>query len=214
MSRSAVQRRISGLYGIADAGASGGDPERIAAAMLEGGCRLIQLRCKDWHVSDILRVAHAIRPRCRAVDATLMLNDHPELVAEAGADGVHLGQLDVATETARAVLPPGALVGRSTNDLDQLALALQDADYVAFGPVFPTANAGRPKTVRDIDTLTLARTRVPSNVPLVAIGGIDATRLPAVRATGVSAWAVIGAIAQAQDPVAATRALLGTPERP
>ena len=211
MSRSAVQRRISGLYGIADADASGGDPERIARAMLEGGCRLIQLRCKNWLIQDILRVARTIAPRCRAVDATLILNDHPEIVAESGAHGVHLGQLDPATETARALLPPGALIGRSTNDLNQIAQALLDLDYVAFGPVFSTENAGRPKTVRGVEYLAHARSLVPWHVPLVAIGGIDAALLPAVRQTGVSAWAVIGAITKATDPVAATRALLGTP---
>jgi thiamine-phosphate pyrophosphorylase len=75
--------------------------------------------------------------------------------------------------------------------------------------VYPTVNAGRPKTVRGIDALRAARAAVPPGVPLVAIGGIDGSRLADVRATGVDAWAVIGAIARAADREAATRALLG-----
>jgi len=199
--------RIRGLYGIADATAAKGDPERLAAAFLAGGCRLLQLRCKDWSVDDILPVARSVRARCAAVRATFIVNDHVDIALQVGADGVHLGQLDQDTATARALLGPLRLIGRSTGDPDQIANAIPGADYLAFGPIFATENAGRPKPVRDLDALAVARVIVPLDLPLVAIGGLTAAHLPQLRAMGVDAWAVIGAVAGADDPVAATRAL-------
>lgn len=208
--RDEVRARIRGLYGIADATARGtaeDDLEGLVAAMLEGGCRLVQLRCKDWPADEVLAVARRASARCRAVGATFLVNDHAEIAVAADADGVHVGQLDAAPEAVRRIVGPDRIVGRSTNDLDQLRAALVGADYVAYGPVWPTPNAGRPKTVRGPEALAQARLAVPAGFPLVAIGGITAERVPIVRAAGVDAWAVIGAIANAEDPVAATRAL-------
>lgn len=198
--------RISGLYGLADAEASGGDPERLAAAWLDGGCRLLQLRCKDWLHDDIVAVARAVRRRCDAVGAVFIVNDDALAAARVDADGVHVGQLDAATDAVRAIVGPNRCIGRSTNALDQLPPAARGADYVAFGPVWATDNAGRDKGVRGLEALREARRQV--DVPLVAIGGIDASRVAAVRAAGADAWAVIGAVAFAPDPRAAVADLL------
>jgi thiamine-phosphate diphosphorylase len=206
--RSEVAARIRGLYGIADADASGGDPLGLAADLLAGGCRLVQLRCKGWKPEDVERAARELAVRCHRVGATLIVNDWPEIAVSSGSDGVHVGQLDASVEAVRAVVGEGRIIGRSTNDLDQLREALRGADYVAFGPVWETANAGRPKTVRGIDALRAARAAVPPSVPLVAIGGITRARAAEVRAAGASAWAVIGAIAHADDRIAATKALI------
>lgn len=200
--------RVRGLYGIADATAAKGDPERLATALLVGGCRLLQLRCKDWSVDDILPVARSLQARCAALGATFLINDHVDIALRVGADGVHLGQLDQDTATARALLGPNRLIGRSTGDPDQIAAAIVDADYLAFGPVFATPNAGRPKPVRDLEALAIARAIVPVDLPLVAIGGLTAAHIPLLRSMGVNAWAIIGSVADADDPIAATRALL------
>lgn len=192
---------IRGLYGIADAGASGGDPVRMGAWLLEGGCRLIQLRCKEWEPDEVLRAARELRA---LGPATLIVNDLPEVALAAGADGVHLGRLDVDTGTARR-LAPGLLIGRSTNSLEELAALTSIPDYVAFGPVFATENVSRPKEVQGVDRLRRARSL--ARAPLVAIGGITADRLAEVRPL-CDAWAVIGAVATAEDPVAAVRSLL------
>jgi thiamine-phosphate pyrophosphorylase len=206
MNRDAARERIRGLYGIADAQAAGGDPERLAVHLLAGGCRLLQLRCKGWRVEEIEPVAASVARRCREVRATFLINDHPELVAPSGADGVHLGQLDMTTDEARRSLPANALLGRSTHDPLQIAAACADADYVAFGPVFETMNAGRPKVVQGTAALVAARARVPRSIPLVAIGGITLERLPEVYTAGADSWAVIGAIASVGEPTDATRA--------
>lgn len=198
---------VQGLYGIADATASAGDPVRIGAAMLAGGCRWVQLRCKGWGPDDTARAGRELLALCHQVGARLVVNDDPSVAAAIGADGVHLGQLDGPVDAARRLLRPGAVVGRSTGDLAALALAVAEADYVAFGPVWDTPHLSRPKEVRGLDGLRAARAVVPRRVPLVAIGGITEDRLPELRRTGVDAWAVIGAIASAADPVAATARL-------
>ncbi len=204
-----LRERIRGLYGLADAEASGGDPVRLGAQLLQGGCRLVQLRCKGWALDDVEAAARELVARCHAVGATFVVNDHAGVAAAVGADGVHVGQLDDPAEVVRAALGPGRFLGRSTNDLAQVPAALAHADYLAYGPVFPTPHLSRPKTVQGLDALTRARALVPAHVPLVAIGGITAERLPEVRGAGADAWAVIGAIARAADPVRATRELLG-----
>jgi len=206
--RDQVHQRIRGLYGVACADASGGDPMRLVRALLDGGCRLVQVRCKGWDDDELLRVALEAVAACHAVGATLIVNDRPEVAAEASADGVHVGQRDDTDEVVRQAIGPHRILGRSTHDPEVLRRARQGADYVAFGPVFPTPRLSWPKPLQGLHALAEAR-RHAGRTPLVAIGGVDARRLPAVRATGVDSWAVIGAVADAQDPVAATRALLG-----
>jgi thiamine-phosphate diphosphorylase len=200
-------RSIRGLYGIADAEASGGEPERAGAAMLAGGCRLVQLRCKGWSEDDIVSVGRSLLARCRATGATLLVNDLPEVAVAIDADGVHVGPEDGSIASARRIVG-SRIVGWSTNSAEAVHAALAEApDYVAFGPVFPTPRLSRPKSVQGVAAVAAIRGRVP--IPLVAIGGITPENLAQVRATGVDAWAVIGAICASPDPVAATRALLG-----
>ncbi len=203
-----LHQRIRGLYGIADAGGSASDPEKLAISLLTGGCRLIQLRCKGWAEADIVRVGVRIGRHCSNAGALFILNDHPHLVGSVGAKGVHVGQLDVDTVTARTQMPPGAILGRSTHSLAHVDKALQDADYLAFGPIWATTNTVRDKGSRGLRELARVRQRVPTNTPLVAIGGITADRLPTLLAHGVDAWAVIGTIRDADDRVQATRSLL------
>jgi len=206
--RDNVHQRIRGLYGLADAEASGGDPLRLVAALLAGGCRLVQLRCKGWPEADVTLAAREALARCRAAGATFLVNDLPGVAAAVGADGVHVGQRDAAADEVRRIVGPGRIVGRSTHSPEALAEARRHADYVAFGPVFPTPRLSWDKPLQGLEALSAARAHAGST-PLVAIGGIDATRLASVRATGVDAWAVISAVAHADDPVAATRALCG-----
>jgi thiamine-phosphate diphosphorylase len=206
--RDETTTRIAGLYGIADAATSHGDPVGLGADLLDGGCRLVQLRCKDWAPDDVVAAARALGARCRSVGATFIVNDAPDVAAASDADGVHIGQTDGDVADARRVLGPDRIIGRSTGDLDAVRAALVDADYLAFGPIFDTPNLSRFKAVRGIERLTAVRVVVPRSVPLVAIGGITAERLPAIREAGASAWAVIGAVADAPDRGAAIRSLL------
>ena len=201
-----LRAHLRGLYGIADADCGTGDPVRLAEQLLDGGCRVIQLRCKSWSIDDIERAAIAVNQRCVERSALFFVNDHAEVAAAVGATGVHLGQTDISSEVIRRRHGSGLLIGRSTNALDQIPATLPNADYLAFGPVFTTTNLSRAKPVQGLELLSQAR-HLATSLPLVAIGGITKERLGAIKATGVDAWAVISAIAGASDPVAATRDL-------
>ncbi len=192
---------IRGLYGIADA--SFGDPVELGRRLLLGGASALQVRAKDWEPERVGRALERLHPLCQDAGVPLLVNDHAELAGL--CDGVHLGQGD-------GPLPRSGLRGRSTHSLEQLQAALDEgADYVGFGPVFPTRTKLDADPARGLDLL--ARVVQRSTVPVVAIGGIDARRLPSVRATGVQAWAVIRAILADPDPCAAARLYAASGDR-
>ena len=199
-------KQVRGFYGIADTQASA-DPIEMVSQLLAGGCRLIQLRAKNWASDDIELASRDIARRCRQVGALFILNDHPMLVRSVAADGVHLGQSDMSTVRAREMVGPDRLIGRSTNDLDHIANTLKGADYLAFGPVWASTNAGDHKVVQGLEHLQSASRRCDPSVPLVAIGGITVGRIPLVRSAGATAWAAIQAVSTASDPIEATRLL-------
>ena len=199
-----MNSRIKGLYAIADAQTSP-DPVRLAAQMLEGGCRLIQLRAKTWSADDILNAANQIMPLVQRYNAVFIVNDHPHIAAACNAHGVHVGQTDGEAMNVRRIIGPNRILGRSTNSIVEIKRAMEEANYLAFGPIFPTTHLSRPKSVRGLTLLHQARSLCP--LPLVAIGGLNKQRLAEVRRLADS-WAVIGAIAASPDPVAATRELL------
>ena len=203
--RAAVWDKVRGLYGIADACASDDDPVTLAAQLLAGGCRVIQVRCKRWTRDDTRHAAIEIRQRCHAVGALCLINDDAALAAEVGADGVHVGQLDGDSSAIRRVLGPERILGRSTHLPEHIEKALPEADYVAFGPVFSTSNLSVPKPTRGVDGLRAAAQVLGRRVPLVAIGGLWPHHLPDLQRAGADAWAVIGQIASAEDPTQASR---------
>lgn len=203
-----ARRLVRGLYGIADAGAGHGDPVGLGADLLAGGCRLVQLRAKGWSADEVERAGLALQLRCARVGAALIINDHAEVARAVDALGVHVGQEDAPTATVRATLLPHQLLGRSSHDPAQAVLAAKESDYVAFGPIFATTNTVTDKGVRGLHRLAEVRAALGITAVLVAIGGLDDLRIPAVRQAGADAWAVIGAIGGAPDRVAATRRLM------
>jgi len=196
----------SPLYPIADA-AAGRDVVALAEQMLAGGARLLQLRAKDATTRALIDVARAVKQRTDRAGARLIVNDRADVAALVGADGVHLGQDDLPPAAARALLGAGAIIGVSTHTLSQVdaAVAAGGIDYLAFGPIFTTASKRNPDPVQGLDVLRRVRQRC--TLPLVAIGGIDASTAATVRAAGADAIAVISAIAAATDPMRATREL-------
>ncbi|HSP98483.1 MAG TPA: thiamine phosphate synthase [Candidatus Dormibacteraeota bacterium] len=193
------------LYPIADAD-SCADVVALAEAILAGGSRLLQLRAKRTTTRELIDLARAVRERAARAGALLILNDRVDVARLVGT-GVHLGQDDLPPAAARAILGPEAVIGLSTHNLGQLDAALRAGgiDYVAFGPIFATRNKENPDPELGVEAVAAARARCP--LPLVAIGGLTGDSIPAVRAAGADAVAVIGAIAAAPDPAAATRTL-------
>ncbi len=193
-----------GLYGIADAGF--GDPVALGLALADAGVEVIQLRAKGWSEADLLEAARALLPGLRARGSLLIVNDSLAVAAEIGADGVHLGQEDPPWDLteARAALPPGALIGRSTRTLEQV-LAAQDADYLGFGPVYATTTRAGSPAPRG--PALLAEAVRLSARPVVAIGGIGPEGLAEVKAAGAWGWAVISSLLTAPSLIEAARAL-------
>src|SRR5438067_497718 len=176
--------RIRGLYGMVDLPAAGGGVPagRLARALLDGGARVLQLRMKGGTASAMLAVLDELRPLCRAREATLIVNDRLDVALAGGADGAHLGQDDLPLEAARRVAPPPFLLGVSTHSEAQARAAVAGgADYLGFGPCFPTTTKLNPDPVVGLDALA----RVCAlGVPVVAIGGITVERVAEVARAG------------------------------
>lgn len=196
------------LYPIVDADSTP-DVPGFAAAVLAGGARLLQLRAKRATTRALIELAHTLQALATDAGARLIVNDRADVARLVGAAGVHLGQDDLPPAAARAILGPDAIIGTSTHTLAEADAALRAGaiDYLAFGPIFATRSKANPDPEQGLAGLAAVRARCP--LPLVAIGGIDATTIAAVRAAGADAVAVIGAIAAAADPAAATRTLRG-----
>ena len=160
---------------------------------------------------DVFRGVENIPTHLRCAIVTIgkdviIVNDDVEIAAAAGADGVHVGEGDTSVSVARARLGEKAVIGYSTHSIaDVHAVNALSVDYVGFGAVFPTATKGVDHPVPGLAGLREA-VRV-SRHPVVAIGGITAVNLAAVRACGASGYAVLSAITQAADVGAAVRAL-------
>ena len=181
------------------------DDEFLAGA-LRGGVDIVQLRMKGASDDAILAAAR----RFARHDALIIINDRPDLVAAAEADGVHVGQDDMSVAEARALVGPERLVGLSTHTPSEVDGA-DGADYIGVGPVYATpTKPGRPAVGLDL----VRHAGAHSRVPFFAIGGINAGNLAAVRAAGAERVAVVRALTEADDPEATARALrAGLPPR-
>jgi len=186
------------LYPILDAGYLTGAEDRagflrhIVQGLAEAGVGILQYRNKIGGRSEILADARVMRD-ARDSPMLLILNDWPELVVEAGFDGVHVGQTDVSPAEARAIVGPGKIVGVSTHNEAQMRAAdLEPVDYIAIGPVYATATKENPDPVVGLEGVRLARSL--TRKPLVAIGGITAENAGAVLEAGADSVSVISAI--------------------
>ena len=178
-------------------------PPRFLREALRGGVDIVQLRIKHAPDHDILEAARELAPLCAEHDALFILNDRPDLVEAATADGVHVGQDDTTVHVARELVGPERLVGLSTHSPEQVDAAL-GVDYIGVGPVHETpTKPGRPAV-----GLELVRyAAMHASVPWFAIGGIDADSVGAVRSAGASRVAVVRALTGAADPEQTAREL-------
>jgi thiamine-phosphate pyrophosphorylase len=193
--------RDARLYFVADRGGM----EHALEGALAGGVDLFQLRDKNASDDELLAAAETARERCHAAGALFLLNDRPDLAVACGADGVHVGQDDVPVGRARKLVGDDALVGLSTHSMQQAQAGCRTgADYIAVGPVHATpTKEGRPAI--GVEPLKYAAAHV--SVPWFAIGGIDVENVRAVVEAGARRIVVVRAIAHAEDPEAAARAL-------
>jgi thiamine-phosphate pyrophosphorylase len=199
--------RTARLYFVCEAMPGGRDPEALLHAALGGGVDIVQLREKELGRDEIERSARTFRRLCDTFSALFIVNDDPWLARTCGADGVHVGQDDVAASEARELLGPESIVGLSTHSEEQLAASAEEpVDYVSVGPVWETpTKEGRP----GVGLGLVEHAAANSPHPFFAIGGIDAANAPEVAAAGARRLGVVRAIRDAEDPAAAAEALRG-----
>ncbi len=180
--------------------------ERCCEAAVRAGVRMVQLRMKDAPRSEIVSVGAALRKITAGTPTTFIVNDDPSIAAEVGADGVHVGQGDMAVAEVRRRYPELGIVGLSTHNPEQSNAAIaQKPDYIGVGPVFATPTKKIPDPVLGTETAGRMIAGVP--FPAVAIGGIDFATLPAVLAAGARNWAVVRAVCGSSEPYDAIRRL-------
>lgn len=190
---------IPRLYAIVDPARSGGRPPSVVAReLLAAGVRLIQFRDKHASSRQLYETCIELKELLGDSGCSLIVNDRADVAQAAGAEGVHLGQNDLPVEMARRILAPSRWIGYSTHSVDQVVEADRStADYIAFGPIFPTASKDNPDPVVGLEGLREAR-RV-THKPLVAIGGITLQNVSELVAVGVDSVAVIGDLLNAPD---------------
>jgi thiamine-phosphate pyrophosphorylase len=211
---SAMGERLAGLYVIVDPEqCAGRDPVEVARLALDGGASMLQWRDKSGsgrrEKGDQLEPARAIRELCAEHRALFIVNDHADLALAVGADGVHLGQHDLPPESVRAFVPRDSIVGVSTNNVDEARRAeANGASYIAIGAIYPTSSK-EPARTRAASLDVLRDVKGAVRVPVVAIGGINASNIDGVIAAGADAVAVISAVCGAEDVRGGARELSG-----
>jgi thiamine-phosphate pyrophosphorylase len=183
------------LYPILDTESLAGRGVSIqdaAAAFLEGGAGILQIRHKGHWNRDVFESARQVARLCREAGAPLIVNDRADFAMLLEA-GLHVGQDDLAPGDARRLLGPGAVIGFSSHNADQLAAAGgEPVDYAAFGPVFPTTSKRHPDPVAGV--VEIRRCRALVGRPLVAIGGITLENALDVLRAGADSVAVIAGL--------------------
>jgi thiamine-phosphate pyrophosphorylase len=199
--------RTARLYFVCEAMPDGRDLEALLHAALGAGVDIVQLREKELGRDEIERSAQTFRRLCDTYSALFIVNDHPYLAQSCDADGVHVGQDDVAVAEARETLGPEAIVGLSTHSEEQLAASAgAPVDYVSVGPIWETpTKAGRP----GVGLGLVGHAAADAPHPFFAIGGIDTANAAEVVAAGAHRLGVVRAIRDAEDPTAVAEALRG-----
>lgn len=183
-----------------------------AKMALEGGCKWIQLRMKDATDDEVRSVAAEIQPLCKQNEAIFLLDDRVELARELHADGVHLGKNDMPVDEARRVLGEEFIIGGTANTFEDIErLASQGADYIGCGPFRFTTTKKNLAPVLGLEgyrDIIEKMHRAGIDIPVVAIGGITASDIDDILATGVKGIAVSGSVLTAENPVDMMRTLI------
>ena len=189
------------LYVIITSGMCRGSVRETARQAVAGGADAIQLREKQVSDNQLLALAAELRGLADETGKLFLVNDRADVAAIVGADGLHLGQHDLPIAEARRLLRPGAIVGRSTHNIEQAKAAVTEgADYVALGPIFQTTtkDAGAP-----VGPELLKRALAEIELPVVAVGGINARNISQLTCAGAKCVAVCSAVTSADNPEAA-----------
>ena len=202
-----VQPQQLRLYAVTDR-AWAADTDAFFAqiqAAIDGGAAFVQLREKHLGQDDFLAEARRFVALCREKGAVSIINDNVEIAIEVGADGVHVGQSDLACARARALLGPDKIIGVSAHNVEEaLAAQAAGADYLGVGAAFVSHTKGDAKPIA---AEAMAAITAAVDIPVVAIGGITRENLPTLAGRGLDGVAVVSALFAQKDVKAAAAEL-------
>lgn len=170
-------------------------------AVCKGGGRWIQLRMKNEPEEKLLETARMAAAVCRRYGAVLIIDDNVNVARQVNADGVHLGKNDMQPAEARKILGKDKIIGYTANTIEDI-LSVKEVDYIGLGPFKPTSTKENPSPVLGIQGYTdiINRLKYPENkIPIVAIGGIKTTDIPALLKCGIDGIAVSSGIINSKD---------------
>ena len=200
------------LYAVTDRAWTGKQTlyEQVEAA-LKGGVTCVQLREKDLEEGAFFQEAKEICALCRRYGVPFIVNDNVELAVVCGADGIHVGQEDLAAGEVRRRVGENMILGVSVHTVEEACQAVRDgADYLGLGAVFPT----NTKTdVEQMSNETLRAICDAVDVPIVAIGGINQGNILKLAGSGVDGVALVSAIFSAEDIEGTCRELRALSEK-
>ena len=197
------------LYLVLDPDLCGGAEGmlRTTEEALEDGVTIVQLRAPTWKKRALAACARDLLEMLRPRGIPLIINDHADVAAAVGADGLHVGQDDLSSADARRIIGPDMILGLSAGNVDEVrGVDPALVDYLGIGPVWATAtkkDAGAAVGLEGLASLSAA-----SPLPVVAIGGIGASNAADVMRTGVDGIAVVSAICGQASPRTAAENLL------
>lgn len=196
------------IYVITDSRLSRGrSAHEVVREATSGGATCIQLREKELTTREYYDLALRIRELTLAEGITFIVNDHLDVALAVEADGVHLGTDDLPAGAARSIIPPSMVLGVTARSLEHaLEYEQAGATYLGVGAVYATGTKGNTGTPIGLDGLAGICREI--KIPVVGIGGIDASRAGAVIEAGASGVAVVSAVVSAPDIAAATRELV------
>ena len=178
-------------------------------AVIEGGCRWVQIRMKDASDEEFKKVVESVKPKCIETGTFLLLNDRVELAKELNVGGVHLGKEDMPVSKARMILGAAAVIGVTANTFAEVAAVSNlDIDYYGIGPYAETMtkkNLAPVLGLQGIRDICYEMETKNILIPHVAVGGITLNDVLPLLESGVNGIAVSGAIANADDIVKATK---------
>lgn len=193
------------LYLVCGAFPDGSELPDLLRGAIAGGVQIVQLREKQLPDEELVSVAHATRALCEELGALLIVNDRPWVALEAGADGVHVGQKDMPADEVRELVGGELLIGQSTHSPTQIdAVDPALVDYIGVGPIHETPTKPGRAAV-GIELVRHAAANAP--VPFFAIGGLNAQNLGEAIDAGASRACALRAVADAESPERAARAL-------
>jgi thiamine-phosphate pyrophosphorylase len=198
--------RHARLYVLIDGRSTIDEFSQIARSLVSNGVHVIQLRDKRLEDRALLERARTLREIAAEGNAVFIMNDRPDLAALARADGVHIGQEEMAVKDARTIVGPQAIIGVSTHSIEQARRAVLDgANYIGVGPTFPSETKPFDR-FPGVELLRAVAAEI--RLPAFAIGGIRLENLPLVLETGFRRVAIGAAITRAASPETAARAFL------